>query len=139
MPPPNSDPPSDFFSRLRTSLAHALGGSRGVPARGSEYIVGLDTQETQFMVPNQALTVRLPHEPGQALRWVWQEQTCFEINPIAAPATETDPDGRAFDVWRFRTTAEKGVCFLQFQRRDPNRPEAPAAQTFRLTVKVSGY
>ena len=138
-PPSEHDAPPGLFGRLRASLARALDGGRGVPAKGSEYVVGLDTRDTQFMVPNQALTVKLPIEPGQALRWVWEEQTCFEINPIARPATETAPDGQAFDVWRFRTTGEKGVCFLRFRRLDPARPELPPAQSFTLTVKVGGY
>lgn len=124
---------------LLDTLARFFSRGRAVPARGSEYVVGLDTREPQFMVPNQALTVRLPRDAARPLRWTWDAQTCFEVVPIAPPATETDATGRTFDVWRFRTTGELGVCFLRFLQTDPAAPGAPASREFVVTVKVGRY
>lgn len=111
-----------------------------VPARGSEYVVDLDTREPQFMVPNQALTVRLAREAGSPLRWIWIERSYFEINRIAPPAEEIDPaSGRPSDVWCFRTSGELGACFLDFHLRDPARPDDAPSRTYTVHVVVRKY
>lgn len=138
MPEEDAQPaaPTSWLGRLR-SVFEAAGR---VPAKGSEYVVDLDTHEPQSMVPSQALTVRLARETGGTERWVWVERSYFEINRIAPPAQELDPaTGKTVDIWRFRTSGEFGACFLDFHLRDPARPDAAPRRTHTVQVIVRRY